>query len=56
MELNRDESQKYLDQMKQDLASMSNNKLSTLPGGGYAQTFAGSSFQNQGNFGGVDIF
>ncbi|KAI5448142.1 hypothetical protein KIW84_015535, partial [Lathyrus oleraceus] len=30
VELNRDESQKYLDQMKQDTLSLSNNNLSTL--------------------------
>ena len=49
VELNRDESQKYLDQMKQDVASISRNNSSTLSCGGSFQSFAGSPLQNQGS-------
>ncbi|CAL0309423.1 unnamed protein product [Lupinus luteus] len=48
VELKQDESQKYLDQMKQDLASISNNNPSTFPCGGSSQSFAESHMQSQG--------
>ncbi|XP_028801068.1 heterogeneous nuclear ribonucleoprotein U-like protein 1 isoform X2 [Neltuma alba] len=51
VELNREDSQKYLDQMKQDIASMS-NKLSALPCGGSCQSSIRSPLQNSGSFGG----
>lgn len=48
VELNRGESQKYLDQMKQDLSSPSNNDPSTLSRGGSFPPSAGSGLQSQG--------
>jgi hypothetical protein len=50
VELNHDESQKYLDQMKQDIPSLSNNNPLTLSCKGSSQYYAGSALQNQGNF------
>ncbi|CAJ1961538.1 unnamed protein product [Sphenostylis stenocarpa] len=47
VELNRSESQKYLDKMKQNLAYISNNKSSTLSLVGCYESFAGSSSQNK---------
>ncbi|XP_014517726.2 heterogeneous nuclear ribonucleoprotein U-like protein 1 isoform X1 [Vigna radiata var. radiata] len=47
VELNQRESQKYLDQMKQNLACVSNNNRSTLPVGGCNESFAGSPLQNK---------
>lgn len=52
VELNRDESQKYLDQMKQNTASLSNNNPSTLSCRGSFQSSAGSGLQNQGSLAG----
>ncbi|KAI4296618.1 hypothetical protein L6164_036564 [Bauhinia variegata] len=49
VELNRDESCKYLEQMKQDLASLSNNNSSMLPHGGCYRSLAGPPLQNQGS-------
>ncbi|GAU33528.1 hypothetical protein TSUD_386730 [Trifolium subterraneum] len=45
----QDESQKYLDQMKQDIPPLSNNNPPTLSYRGSSQYSAGSSLQNQGN-------
>ncbi|MED6130672.1 hypothetical protein PIB30_002785 [Stylosanthes scabra] len=50
VELNRDESQMYLDQMKQDLASVSENSSSTLQRSDSFHSPAGSPVQNQGSF------
>ncbi|XP_028202218.1 heterogeneous nuclear ribonucleoprotein U-like protein 1 isoform X2 [Glycine soja] len=47
VELNRGESQKYLDQMKQNLAYISSNNSSTLPPGGSFESFAGSNLPNK---------
>ncbi|XP_004485703.1 uncharacterized protein [Cicer arietinum] len=55
VELNRDESQKYLDQMKQNTASLSNNNPSTLSCRGSFQSSAGSGLQNQGSLAGSSI-
>ncbi|PNY09321.1 hypothetical protein L195_g005868 [Trifolium pratense] len=55
VELNRDESQKYLDQMKQDIPFLSNNSPHTLSCKGSSQYSAGSALQNQGNLTGSDI-
>lgn len=49
VELNRDESQKYLDQMKWDAASMPNNNSSTLSSGGSVRSLAGPPLQIQGS-------
>jgi len=46
-EMNQSESQKYLDQMKQNLACVSNNNRSTLPLGGCNESFVGSHLQNK---------
>ncbi|KAK2393438.1 heterogeneous nuclear ribonucleoprotein U protein [Trifolium repens] len=54
VELNHDESQKYLDQMKQDIPSLSNNNPLTLSCKGSSQYYAGSALQNQGNLTGSD--
>ncbi|MED6144884.1 hypothetical protein PIB30_019672 [Stylosanthes scabra] len=55
VELNRDESQMYLDQMKQDLASESENSSSTVQRSDSFHSLAGSPLQNQGSFtGGVN--
>jgi heterogeneous nuclear ribonucleoprotein U-like protein 1 len=50
VELNRDESQKYLDQMKQDIPSLSKNNPPTFSWKGSSQYYTGSALQNQGNF------
>jgi len=50
VELNRGKSQKYLDQMKQNLAYISSNNSSTLPPGGSFESFAGSNLPNKRSF------
>lgn len=47
VELNRDKSQKYLDQMKQDTLSLSNNNLSTLAHRGSSHSSSVPALQNQ---------
>ncbi|XP_068497042.1 uncharacterized protein [Phaseolus vulgaris] len=47
VELNRSESRKYLDQMKQNLAYVSNNNTSTSSLGGCYESFSGSPLQNK---------
>ncbi|MED6207533.1 hypothetical protein PIB30_036690 [Stylosanthes scabra] len=55
VELNRDESQMYSDQMKQDLRSVSDNSSSTLQRSDSFHSLAGSPLQYQGSFtGGVN--
>ncbi|KAK7327970.1 hypothetical protein VNO77_22064 [Canavalia gladiata] len=55
VELNRDESQKHLDQMKRDLASISNYNPSTLSRGGSFESFPGPDLQNIGSLAGSGI-
>ncbi|MED6131452.1 hypothetical protein PIB30_010208 [Stylosanthes scabra] len=55
VELNRDESQMYLDQMKQDLTSVSDNSSSTLQRGDSFHSLAASPLQNQGSFTGGGV-
>ena len=53
VELNREESQKYLDQMKQDLVSVSKDDTSTLPCGDSFKSFPLSTLQTQGSLAGL---
>ncbi|KAL5096588.1 hypothetical protein RYX36_000915 [Vicia faba] len=55
VELNRDVSQKYLDQMKQDTLSLSNNNPSTLSHRGSSQSSSRPALQNQGSSTGSGI-
>ncbi|XP_058749803.1 uncharacterized protein LOC131622781 [Vicia villosa] len=55
VELNREASQKYLDQVKQDTPSLSNNNQSTLSRRGSSQSSFGPALQNQGSSTGSGI-
>ncbi|XP_058749829.1 uncharacterized protein LOC131622812 [Vicia villosa] len=55
VELNRDESQKYLDQMKQDTLSLSNTNPSTLSHRGSSESSFRPAFHSQGSSTGSGI-